>query len=57
MPDSQAKKDWKRAHTSNITLSLNHNTDPDIIKRLETVTNRTAYIKQLIRDDIAKQSK
>ncbi|MBQ8897389.1 MAG: hypothetical protein IJY86_02800 [Clostridia bacterium] len=54
MPDSQAKKDWVKKHTTTITCTFNHNTDGDILKQLETVPNRTGYIKELIRRDIAQ---
>jgi hypothetical protein len=54
MADSQAKRDWMKANTTMIAVKLNNRTDADIIARLTTVDNRTAYIKQLIRQDIQK---
>ena len=54
MPDSQAKKDWVKKHTTFISVQLNHNTDGDILRQLEIVPNRSGYIKELIRRDIAQ---
>ena len=57
MADSQAKREWIKANTTMITLKLNHRTDVDIIERLTNVDNRSAYLKQLIRDDIQRDQK
>ena len=57
MADSQAKRDWMKANTTIITIKLNHRTDADILERLTSVDNRNGYIKQLIREDIAKTEK
>ena len=55
MPDSKAKKRWDKEHTSVLAMKLNHNTDADIIRKLERVPNRQGYVKSLIRKDIANQ--
>lgn len=57
MADSQAKRDWMKANTTVFTIKLNHRTDADIIERLTNVDNKNGYIKQLIREDIAKNQK
>lgn len=57
MADSQAKRDWMKANTTVITMKLNHRTDADIIEHLTNVDNKNGYIKQLIREDIAKNRK
>lgn len=57
MADSQAKRDWMKANTTVITIKLNHRTDADILERLTSIDNRNGYIKQLIREDIAKTEK
>ena len=57
MPDSKAKREWMKTNTTIITMKLNHNTDADIVARLTTVDNKNGYIKQLIRNDIAKTQK
>lgn len=54
MPDSEAKKAWRAAHTTRVVMDLNHNTDKDVLQRLAEVESKQGYIKRLIRDDIAK---
>ena len=48
----QAKYD--KAHTKAYGLKLNLVTDADIIEKLSSVPNVQAYIKQAIRQDIAR---
>lgn len=38
-----------------VVVSLNKNTDADILKYLESVSNKQGYLKSLIRADIAKR--
>lgn len=40
--------------TTRVFLRLNHNTDADILEKLETVESKNGYIKRLIRQDIEK---
>lgn len=47
--------DYQKNNTKKVGLILNKNTDADIIQHLETIDNKAGYIKQLIRDDIAKK--
>ena len=56
MPDSEAKRKWMKENTLKLGLKFNLNTDADIVEKLRTVPNRNGYIKQLIRDDIAKNT-
>lgn len=56
MPDSPAKKKWVAEHTTRIVMNLNHNTDADILQKLESVDSKQGYIKSLIRADISKKS-
>lgn len=49
---SQAQYD--KEHTKRFGCKLNTKTDADIIAWLERFPNRQGYIKQLIRDDIAR---
>lgn len=57
MPDSEAKKKWVREHTTVYRMKLNHNTDADIIEKLESVESKQGYIKELIRKDIRESSR
>lgn len=36
-------------------MNLNHNTDADILRKLETVSSKQGYIKTLIREDLRKE--
>ena len=53
MSDSAAKKAWVATHTTRIVMNLNHNTDADILEKLDAVPSRQGYIKSLIRADMA----
>lgn len=57
MPDSAAKKAWRAEHTTRVVMDLNHNTDNDVLERLAQVDSKQGYIKQLIREDIARSTK
>lgn len=48
----QAKYD--SAHCTGFYLKLNNKTDADVIDKLSTMGSKQGYIKQLIRDDIAR---
>lgn len=50
----RANEKYDKAHTTGVYLKLNKETDKDILEYLASVPNRQGYIKQLIRDDIAK---
>lgn len=45
---------YDNAHCRTYGLKLNHGTDADIIEKLASVPSMQGYIKQLIRDDIAR---
>jgi len=42
---------------SRIYIRINQEKDADIVNRLSKQDNRSGYIKQLIRDDIARRAK
>lgn len=48
----QAVARYDATHTVQFKLKLNKATDADIIEVLESVENRQAYLKELIRADI-----
>ena len=47
-------KAYDKANTKGLYIKLNIKTDADIIGLLSDVKNKQGYIKELIRDDIAK---
>lgn len=53
MPDSDAKKAWMAANTTQVTLKLNNRTDADILAALEGKQKQTE-IKRLIREALKK---
>lgn len=55
MEKQQTAKDRYDARTAfYVRMKLNKGTDSDIIAKLEAVENKQAYIKALIRGDLAK---
>lgn len=46
---------WQAANTRRISLMLMLKSDADVLAKLDTVPNKTDYIRQLIRRDIAKE--
>lgn len=51
----QARYDAKNRKT--VSLKLNYNYDMDIINKLDSVESVNGYIKQLIREDLARTGK
>lgn len=51
----RAFRKYSKANTKTFSMKLNLRTDADIIDMLESRENRMAYLKQLIRADIAKR--
>ena len=49
----KAVKKHKKKAGKQYLLQLNKNTDVDIIKKMESVPNKTGYLKTLIRQDIS----
>ena len=47
---------YNREKTVSIAIRLMKNTEADIIKKLENVSNKAGYIKNLIRKDIEKEN-
>lgn len=51
---TRANTKYNKSHTKQVPLRFNLKTDADILEKLDLVPNKLGYIKQLIRDDIAK---
>ncbi len=49
---AQAK--YHKEKTKHYTFAAMVNTESDIIEKLDSVSNKSGYIKKLIREDIAK---
>lgn len=50
----RANTKYNQSHTVQVAFRANIKTDEDVIQRLKEVPNVAGYIKQLIRDDIAR---
>lgn len=46
--------DWKRKNVRRVLLEISKEQEQDILKKLESQKSMNAYIKDLIRQDIAK---
>lgn len=46
---------YDKEHRVRMSLSLGKDTDADIIEKLESVSKKQTYIKDLIRADIARE--
>ena len=51
--DSEAKKAWDRENKVMIHVPVMRRTESEILAKLESVPNKSRYIKDLIRRDIA----
>lgn len=52
-----AQEKYKKNTIKQISLQLNLNTDKDILQKLNEVSNKQGYIKELIRKDISEGDK
>jgi len=52
----EANIKWRKEHTKSCNLTLNQDTDKDIIEWLSKQQNRQGYIKELIRQDMKSKS-
>ena len=50
------QKEWDKQNTKLIGMKLNKNTDADIFAHIASIPNVQGYLKQLIRDDIARHA-
>ena len=55
--NSEAWKRYRKDNVKPVGFNLNTNTDADLIEWLESQPNRAAYLKRLIREDMARNGK
>ena len=53
----KADTKYKKANIIKVNMSLNRNTDSDILAYIDTIDNKQGYLKRLIREDIARRAK
>ena len=52
--NSEAWTRYRKDNVKPVGFNLNKNTDADLIEWLESQPNRAAYLKRLIREDMAR---
>ena len=59
MVEGDKLREWKRANRYQLSIDLNRNSESDkpIIAKLESVDNKSGYVKGLIRRDIGESGK
>lgn len=53
----KADTKYKKANIVKVNMSLNRNTDGDILSYIATIDNKQGYLKRLIRADMARHAK
>lgn len=53
MSKYEAQTAWKAKNTTRVVMDLNHNTDADLIRYLESVSSKQGVIKEALRKHIA----
>lgn len=53
--NNASKKKYQKTKVKRYTFDFTYSKDSDIIEHLEDLYNKSAYIKQLIRDDILRE--
>lgn len=51
----KATSKWQKKHIRQVKVNFNLDTDSDVLAKLDSVPNRTEYLRDLIRADIAKK--
>lgn len=54
---TRATNRWKKEHQKTVLLGFNRDTDREVIEMLDSVPNKTDYIRQLVLLDIAEEKK
>lgn len=49
-----AQQKYNKNNIKRVVVNLNQKTDADILNKLDSISNKQGYIKNLIRQDIAK---
>ena len=59
MPRTEAQKrarnKWQAKAMRQIALRFNRENDADVLRKMDSVPNKTDYVRQLVRDDIGKE--
>lgn len=50
----RANAKWNAKALKKITLQFNKTNDADVLRKMDSVPNKTDYVRQLVREDIGK---
>lgn len=50
----ETAKKWNSKHTKSIAFRFNRESDGDVIEKLQSVGNKTDYVRSLVRKDMKK---
>lgn len=55
MTGAKASQRYARENVLKVVVGINRRTEPELVEKVESVENRSGYIKDLIRADIASE--
>ena len=50
----ERSSEWSKEHMRTVSFRFNKESDKDVIERLDSVPNKTDYVRSLVRKDIGK---
>ena len=57
MPYYPANKRYEKSTIRKVPVAFNRNTEPDLLEWIESIENKSGYIKRLIREDMERNKK
>ena len=57
MVKNPAQKRYHEKAILHVGVNFNRNTEPELVEKIESVENRSAYIKGLVRDDVERSGR
>ena len=52
-----ANKRYEKSTIRKVLVAFNRNTEPDLLEWIESIENKSGYIKRLIREDMERNKK
>lgn len=50
-----SKQRYRKKNVLHVGIDFNRNTEPELVEKMESVENRSGYVKDLIRRDIEQE--
>lgn len=57
MPKSEAQKRWEKENVITVSFSLSKNADPDLYDFIRSLSNKSAYLRELVRADLNRRER